>query len=765
MPHFLRAFLGLFLYALLGGTAFLNSQEITDLFNAGKNFYEKGNYFESYTIFSHLVQQDSMMSDAWFYLGKSARELSLNDKAYECFKQIIWLGKENYYPSLFFDLAEVSRSLEKYEEALAYYEYFLVKDDSRKDEFMIQKSKNYVANKADLLKLVENVDSSVEIDHLPMPVNTPYSEFGAFQREDTLFFTSIRPVYEKTSEFLFENDFGSAIYFSNFGGFGYKRPQKLNYPFNDKKNHTANLVFNPFGTEAWFNICYFGEKNQFRCDLYSSQKQSDNTWTKPIKLPFNLPGYTTTQPAFAKDSLGQEIIFFSSDRPGGYGGLDIWYVVRKNSQYGQPINAGSFINSPGNEMSPFYDTLSNTLYFSSDYWIGLGGFDIFRSKGSYSRWEKPVNVGRPINSPSNDVYFKFTQGNQEGYLTSNRKGSYAIKGETCCYDIYTFEIKPTLVKKDTFERPSIDTINMTLKNKIQSLLPINLYFHNDYPDPRSKDSLTQTTYDETYEFYLSLIEKFKKEYSKGLEGDQKQKALEDMERFFTLDVVGGYERLIEFLQLMREDLQNGSRVTITIQGFTSPLTTTEYNLNLAKRRIKSLINFMKKYQQGFFQSYLESDTPKLRIIEKPVGEVLADPTVSDNPHDARNSIYSIKASKERRIQISSYQSTFSLSTEQQKFPVASFSTHDLVWSGTENIPCKTITIQNVGTSPLVIKKILSSHSWVEFYLSKSEILPSEKVEMKICVDLLKLRALKMVLLFFETNEPSGSQEVLYIRAG
>lgn len=763
MSHLLRKQRLFFLLILLKFPCLVDGQPKDDVFITAKKYFEQGNYFESYTLFSHIVKQDSTIADAWFYLAKSARELSLNDKAYQSFKQIIWLGKENFYPSLFFELAELSRTLQKYEESLVYYEYFLMKDDSRKDKMMIEKAKYYVENRNEFLKLMNFTDSSVKIDHLPMPVNTPYSEFGALEREDTLYLTSIKPFYEKSSDFLFENEFGSGIYYSTFGGFGYKRPQKLNFPFNDKKNHTANLIFNYDGTEAWFNICYYTEKSQFRCDLYATQRQSDNTWSKPIKLPFNLPDYTTTQPAYAKDSLGQDIIFFSSDRPGGYGGLDIWYVVRKNGIYGQPINAGSFLNSPGNEITPFYDTATKTLYFSSDYWMGLGGYDIFRSRGNYSQWEKPVNIGHPFNGPANDVYLRFTQSQREGYLTSNRKGSYAIKGETCCYDIYAFDIQQVSAKMDTVLSPVEDTINTSLKNKILSLLPINLYFHNDYPDPRSRDSLTQTSYDETYEYYLTLIDKFKREYSKGLEGEQKQKALDDMEKFFTLEVVGGYKRLIEFLQLMREDLQNGSRVTITIQGFTSPLTTTEYNLNLAKRRIKSVINFMKKYQQGIFQTYLAGDTPALRVIEKPVGEVLADPAVSDNPHDTRNSIYSIKASRERRIQISSYQSTFSLATEQQKFPIAAFSTHDLVWYGTDNIPCKTITIKNEGTAPLEIKKILPSHVWIEFYLPKSVIPPSEKVDMKICVDLLKLRSIKTVLLFIETNEPTGSQEVVYIR--
>ena len=761
MSYFLAMKNAIVLFFLLGWTTWGFTQPTNFALDELKKMYEKGEYYNAYVLASELLQRDSSLANVWFIKGKSAAELFLYDRAHEAFQHIISLGKEKDYPDFFFDLAEVSRSLGKYDEALAYYHFYQFLDVPQKTKEKLKKAAYYVEFKDSLLHLVQSYDSTFEVSHLPMPVNSPYSEFAHLERNDTLFFTSIRPLYDKDPEHLLENEFFSSLYVVRFGAFGYKKPEKLPYPFADKNKHVANLVFKWDGTEAWFNLCEQLAEAKFRCDAYAIKKMSTGKWSRPAYVPFNLPGYSTTQLAYARDSLGNEILFFASDRPGGYGGMDLWYVVKKGDKYGQPINLGSFINSPGNELTPFYDSANKTLYFSSDYWIGLGGYDVFYAKGFYNKWEKPHNLRRPINSPAHDVYF-FLAGDY-GYLTSNRKGSFALKGETCCYDIYAFNIIPKQKKEDSLAHlPSSEPPHDDLKTRITSLLPINLYFHNDYPDPKSRDSTTRSTYQENYELYISLQDKFIREYSRGLEGSAKEKATKDMEDFFTTEVTGNYQKLLEFLPLMLEDLKNGSKVVLTIQGFTSPLTTTEYNLNLAKRRIKSIIQFLKQYQNGVFVPYMQGDTPALRIIEKPVGEVLADKTVSDNPHDQRNSIYSIKASRERRVQIASYQSTFNKVPVVQHIPIARFSTHDVMITSLHD-SCKEITITNEGTGTLEIKRIFASHPWVKFNHDKTQIPPKESANLRLCVDFDQLKKSKLALLYLETNEPISNIEVIYLR--
>lgn len=251
------------------------------------------------------------------------------------------------------------------------------------------------------------------------------------------------------------------------------------------------------------------------------------------------------------------------------------------------MNLGSNINTQGNEITPFYDFKTTTLYFSSDWHPGLGGYDVFSSKGGLNQWGSVINVGYPINSPANDLYFNVIEDDADaGYFTSNRQGSYFINGETCCNDIYYYEWK---------EKPKqialIDTLfieNHDISLKIKDLLPLTLYFHNDEPDPATTKTTTTKNYKTTLADYFALKEIYRQEYSQGLEGNEKIKAQQDIEVFFNDYIKKGFTDLELFAEWLKKDLDKGNNVKITIRGYTSPLPTAEYNMKLASRRISSL---------------------------------------------------------------------------------------------------------------------------------------------------------------------------------
>src|SRR4029079_8758136 len=105
--------------------------------------------------------------------------------------------------------------------------------------------------------------------------------------------------------------------------------------------------------------------------------------------------------------------YFVSNRPNGRGGLDIWYTQfdSKKKEYNTPKNAGTKINTAGDEFTPFYDSDLSTMYFSSDGWPGLGGLDIFKSNGELKNWSTPENIGSPLNSGSDDLYYVINKTN------------------------------------------------------------------------------------------------------------------------------------------------------------------------------------------------------------------------------------------------------------------------------------------------------------------------------------------------------------------
>lgn len=163
--------------------------------------------------------------------------------------------------------------------------------------------------------------------------------------------------------------------------------------------------------------------------IYFSNKTT-NGWSKPQLLnTVNQQGSSSKQPFCSPDG---KHLFFASDRKGGAGGFDIWYApLLTDGTTGEPVNAGS-INSVANEQAPFYHSGSTTLVFASDRTPSMGGYDLFASKGNITEWKPVENLGYPVNSSRDDVYF-FTTENKNllsnAIITSDR-------GFECCLSTY-----------------------------------------------------------------------------------------------------------------------------------------------------------------------------------------------------------------------------------------------------------------------------------------------------------------------------------------
>ena len=152
--------------------------------------------------------------------------------------------------------------------------------------------------------------------------------------------------------------------------------------------------------------------------LYSADLNAKGIWDGVKELPFNSDEYSTGHPAFAPDDRK---LYFVSDKPGGFGGTDLYVVGYNAGRWGAPVNLGKEINTGGNEMFPFVDPTGN-LYFASDGHEGMGGLDLFYAEMNEGRVVKSVeNLGAPINSDKNDFGFICTADRSSGYFSSNRK--------------------------------------------------------------------------------------------------------------------------------------------------------------------------------------------------------------------------------------------------------------------------------------------------------------------------------------------------------
>jgi len=218
--------------------------------------------------------------------------------------------------------------------------------------------------------------------------------------------------------------------------------------FNSSKAHVGNGVFNPGGDRFYFTRCSEEDSMKIVCKIYMSKFEKAK-WSEPELLGSGINDEgSNTQPFVAKVGK-KDILFFSSNRKlQSRGGYDIWYSVidPRNNTYRRPQNAGKQINTELDEQTPYYDSRVGKLYFASNGWVTMGGFDIFSADGGPSRYTNLQNLGYPINSPADELYYiKDPVGKPDAYVVSNRIGAIALKNPTCCDDIWRIQYEPRLM--------------------------------------------------------------------------------------------------------------------------------------------------------------------------------------------------------------------------------------------------------------------------------------------------------------------------------
>jgi len=344
-----------------------------------------------------------------------------------------------------FRYAECLKYNAKYSEAKVNFKEFLEGKykDSRGQKFKLYADQEIKS--CDWAIAHQNEKGTLPIIHLSDSVNSAYSDFSPYQLNDsTLIFASIQADSVLTYSFEEMHFHHTKLYkVSMTDSFTFKNLQQI-----DKANSTfennANGSLSPDGKQFYFSRCYENLKHHVICNLYVCEVDEKGNLGKPNKLPHpvNKANATNTQPFVAQhktDKGIQKVLYFSSNRNGGKGGLDLWAsIINPDGSYKSPLNLGANINSARDEVTPYFDEPTGLLYFSSNYHNGFGGYDIFASKGMLNNWTEPLNIGAPFNTSVDDIYFNYGKKNK-GFLVSNRVGGHNLKSPTCCDDIYAFQ--------------------------------------------------------------------------------------------------------------------------------------------------------------------------------------------------------------------------------------------------------------------------------------------------------------------------------------
>lgn len=702
-----------------------------------------GDYYGASIYYKKALKIDSTDIELLWKYAECLRLYNNYAQAEYYYEKVFKREEGLKYPESQFNWAMMQKYNGRYKEAEINFKAANKKFSKDKKSYYYLKSKKEMQScKFAAAQSLHKDTSGFKIYNAGTQINSFDSEFAALLTDSSILFSSLRALDEKGDQEVYDK----LYYIRLFEAVG--KPgktslgKKVEVEINNAPAHTGNGCFSGDGKRFYYTQC----DSIGQCKIMVAFVNAKGlTGGKELGGDINEKGYSSTHPAIASIN-GKEFLFFSSNKPDGIGKMDIWYCELTNNgeKIGKVKNAGRIINSIDDEITPFYDPYEQILYFSSNWHEGFGGFDVFKITGEPGNFGQPVNMGTPINTSCNDMYFFKDQKNEFALLTSNRIGSFFKKSPTCCNDIYVVEYPKKEEPKDTVPYANLQELNR--------YLPVTLYFHNDEPVPKSFDTTTRLNYMTTYEEYSKLHDKYREEFSKGYQEPKSSKAKTAVDNFFTDYVDKGVSDLEIFTKLLLEELKKGYEIELTIKGFASPLAKTDYNVKLTKRRISSLINYLREYNNGEFKPYLEgtaANGAKLFFEKIPFGEYTAEKAVSDDYYDQQNSIYNPNAALERKIEIQTVQRANKDSVLAQV--KVDKETHDFGASKKGDVLTHVFKIKNTGKGVLKIENLLTYCDCIKGKVTIKEIQPGETAEVEVTLNTAELEGKQVRSVTLVTN--------------
>lgn len=402
-------------------------QKAQKLLQSSKVDFEKGDLKSAEKKLVEAINCDSTFTQPYYLL---AELYSYQDRKEECISVLQKNYRVNYY--------EESDALYYLGMSHLFFGYY---NEAKEDFDLLLKNTrvsgakrnkaNYLLEKTEFCISLVNNPVEFSPENLGAEVNSSFSEYlpTLTADEQTLLITVLEQKPGTKGNVL--DDFQEDFYISTFENGAWTKSKNLGPPINTSANEGAQTV-SPDGQYIYFTACMRPD-SKGDCDIYISRKEG-NGWSEPKNLgtQINSP-FRESEPTFSSDG---RTLYFVSDRPGGVGGYDIWMSVKNdNGSWRRPVNLGRKVNTDGNEMSPFIHADNQTLYFSSNGHMGLGGRDIFYvRKDSSGEWKDPVNIGYPINTYEDESDLIVSAKGNMAYFSRTAEAGYGGK------DIYQFEL-------------------------------------------------------------------------------------------------------------------------------------------------------------------------------------------------------------------------------------------------------------------------------------------------------------------------------------
>ena len=517
-------------------------------------------------------------------------------------------------------LGEYFFALKKYDDAIAILESSANdKDFSARSVFLLSEiflknnngekaklyAEKYIARKdkvpnaaAKASQTILNANFAIEAKKNPVPfnpknlgasINTKANEYFPYLTPDGKVFTFTR--MDGRQEDLFYANRDDSV-FSNAMSYGNN--------VNTDDNEGASAM------DAQGNFLFVTACNRMdgygSCDIYYSVKQN-NIWTAPqgIGKPVNT-GAWEAQPSFSSDGSA---LYFASNRPGGFGGRDIWVsYLDTNMKLSEPKNLGPNINTKYDDQCPFIHADNQTLYFTSNGWPGMGNGDIYISRKTDTGWTKAVNIGYPINTENDDNGMTVSFDGKTAFLSSSRAGGFGG------LDLYSFELPENMQpKKTTYIKAVVkDAKSKQLLNASYSIIDLDTkkeVYKGNTSNGKFFVSIELNKNDalqiqkEGYLFYSQNINL--KETTTETKPYEIEVLLEPIAAnskitlnnvFFDFDKNELKQESFVELDKLADLLKKNPTVKIEISGHTDNKGDKKYNLTLSQKRAESVVNYL-----------------------------------------------------------------------------------------------------------------------------------------------------------------------------
>ncbi len=580
----------------------------------------------------HLLkatQEDAKFVEAHVQLADIYRQEWKYKEAVEHYRRVVNINPD-FNKLIYLRLGDCEIHIAAYEEAKQHLEKYLTyQDPSAKNIFMAQK----------LLK-----DCIFSINAIQYPVLfKPINIGAAINTPDEEYFPAIT-ADENTLIFTRKIDNNEDFYKSIKVDGKWQTATPLSDMINTKEYNEGALSLSQDGKILFFTGCNRPD-GLGRCDIYIAQKKGDD-WDKPFDIspPINTPGWES-QPSISADG---RTLYFVSNRKGGYGGYDIWKSTLSEKGWSEPENLGPNINTSFDEQSPFIHPDDSTLYFCSNGWPGLGGKDLFVSRlGKDGKWQKPENLGYPINSSGDENGLTLTANGDYAFFSSNNLNG--LGG----FDIYTFELPVNLrPHRVTYVKGIVN--DAKTKEPLESMVEIidlekNKAVYQDYSSRDKGDFLATLTVGKNYGLNISKSGYLFYSANFSLIGQSDKKAFDitalldpievgnkvilkniffDTNKFNIKDESKSeLEKLMEFLNL-------NPTVHIEVSGHTDNVGSEQANQLLSENRAKAVYQYL-------IANGIKAD----RLVYKGYGETqpIATNTTDDDRSKNRRTEFKITA--------------------------------------------------------------------------------------------------------------------------